>query len=75
MPSNPIEPSKDVGLDIGLFSIPQSLILQIGTVSMLSVLVAQKTTTETMEAIGKASEELFRGELLPILDFPESESK
>ena len=75
MPSNPIEPSKDVGLDIGLFPIPQSLILQIGTVSMLAVLVAQKATTETMEAIGKASEELFRGERLPILDFPESESK
>lgn len=73
MPSAPIEPSTHVGLDLGLFTIPQSLILQIGTASMLAVLVTQKATTQTMEAIGEASEELFRGERLPILDFPESE--
>lgn len=73
MPSVPIEPSTHVGLDFGLFTIPQSLILQIGTASMLAALVAQKATIQTMEAIGEASEELFRGERLPILDFPESE--
>lgn len=73
MPSAPINPSKDVGLDLGLFTIPQSFILQIGTASMLAILVAQKATTQTMEAIGEASEELFRGERLPVLDFPESE--
>ena len=73
MPSSPVEPSTNVGLDFGFFTIPQSLILQIGTLSMLTVLVAQKATTQTMEAIGEASEELFRGERLPILDFPESD--
>ena len=73
MPSTPINPSSDVGLDLGLFTIPQSVILQIGTASMVAILVAQKATTQTMEAIGEASEELFRGERLPILDFPESE--
>ena len=73
MSSAPIEPSTHVGLDLGLLTIPQSFILQIGTASMVAVLVAQKATTQTMEAIGEASEELFRGESLPILDFPESE--
>ena len=75
MPSVPIDPSTNVGLEFGIFTIPQSLILQIGTASMLAALVAQEAAIQTMEAMGEASEELFRGERLPILDFPEQTGK
>ncbi len=53
-----------------LFIIPQSFLLQIGTASILLLLITGKTTVRALEAIGEASEELFRGDRLPILDFP-----
>lgn len=64
--------SKSGDFNFGLFAIPQSLLLQAGTVSVLMLVLAQKNATETLNAIGKASEEVFRGDRLPILEFPES---
>lgn len=64
--------SSQAGLNLGLFSIPQSLILISGTVSVLTLVLAEKATNEALIAVGEASEELFRGERLPILDFPTS---
>ncbi|MGB6297028.1 MAG: hypothetical protein WBF90_12715 [Rivularia sp. (in: cyanobacteria)] len=64
--------SSQAGLNLGLFSIPQSLILICGTVSVLTLVLAEKATNEALIAVGEASEELFRGERLPILDFPTS---
>lgn len=64
--------SSQAKLNLGLFSIPQSLILLSGTVSVLTLVLAEKATSEALIAIGEASEELFRGERLPILDFPTS---
>ncbi|MBF2064926.1 MAG: hypothetical protein IGS39_10970 [Calothrix sp. C42_A2020_038] len=63
------------GLNLGLFTIPQSILLQVGTVSVLMLVLAQKTTTEALSAIGQASEELLRGERLPILDFPDQNNQ
>jgi len=62
-------------IDLGLFSIPQSVILQAGTVSVLTLVLAEKATREALIALGEASEELFRGERLPMLDFPTSNSE
>ncbi len=56
-----------------LFSIPQSLLLQLGTASILLLLTTEQATTRAMEAIGQASEELFRGDRLPILNFPDDQ--
>ncbi|WP_414620762.1 hypothetical protein [Calothrix sp. CCY 0018] len=64
--------SSQAGLNLGLFSIPQSVILLSGTVSVLTLVLAEKATSEALIAVGEASEELFRGERLPILDFPAS---
>ncbi|MDJ0674163.1 MAG: hypothetical protein QNJ36_01970 [Calothrix sp. MO_167.B42] len=64
-------PPDTSGLELLLFEIPQSFLLQLGTASTMAILVAQKATSETFIALGEASEELFRGERLPILDFPE----
>lgn len=64
-------PSSDSGLNLGLFTIPQSFLLQVGTASILLLVLASKSTTETLQALGEASEELFRGDRLPILNFPD----
>jgi hypothetical protein len=58
-------------LSLFLFSIPQSLLLQIGTASILVLLTTGQATTKALEAVGQASEELFRGDRLPILNFPD----
>jgi hypothetical protein len=62
--------SAQPGLNLGLLTIPQSILLQMGTTSVIMLVLAQKTATETLNAIGQASEELLRGDRLPILDFP-----
>jgi hypothetical protein len=58
-----------------LFSIPQSLLLQIGTASILLLLTAEKAAGKALEALGEKSEELFRGDRLPILNFPEDQEQ
>lgn len=63
--------SSNPGLNLTLFSIPQSLLLQIGTASILLLLAVEKATGKTLVALGEKSEELFRGDRLPILNFPE----
>lgn len=63
--------SANSGLNLGLFTIPQSFLLQMGTASVMILLLAEKATGETLQALGEASEELFRGDRLPILEFPE----
>lgn len=50
------------------------MILQAGTVSVLTLVLAEKAAREAFITVGQASEELFRGERLPILDFPASSS-
>ncbi|MBW4614934.1 MAG: hypothetical protein KME21_16995 [Desmonostoc vinosum HA7617-LM4] len=71
MPPANQQPSDNSGLNLVLFNIPQFLLLQIGTASILLLLTTEKTTGKALKAIGEASEELFRGDRLPILDFPE----
>ncbi|QSJ19633.1 hypothetical protein JYQ62_13480 [Nostoc sp. UHCC 0702] len=63
--------SQYSGLNLVLFSIPQSLLLQLGTGSILLLLTTGKLTARALESIGEASEELFRGDRLPILPFPD----
>ncbi|AFY54515.1 hypothetical protein Riv7116_1976 [Rivularia sp. PCC 7116] len=67
--------SSQAQLNLGLFSIPQSFILFSGTVSVLTLVLAEKATGEALVALGQASEEIFRGERLPMLDFPTSNSE
>ena len=70
MPPAISQPSSDAGLNLTLFTIPQFLLLQMGTASILLLLLAEKASGETLQAIGEASEELFRGDRLPLLNFP-----
>ncbi|MFM6307298.1 MAG: hypothetical protein ACKPGB_03330, partial [Dolichospermum sp.] len=59
------------GLNLISLAIPLSCFLQAGTVCMLILIIAQKTTGEALISLGEASEELFRGDRLPVLSFPE----
>ncbi|KZL51238.1 hypothetical protein A2T98_03180 [Nodularia spumigena CENA596] len=63
--------SDNTGFNLPLFSIPQSFLLQIGTASILLLLTTEKTAVKALQSMGQASEELFRGDRLPILPFPE----
>ncbi len=65
------QPSDNPPSNLDFFSIPQSFLLQIGTASIVLLLITEKATVKALEAIGEASEELFRGNRLPILDFPD----
>ncbi|AUT04037.1 hypothetical protein CLI64_28685 [Nostoc sp. CENA543] len=61
----------NTGLNLVLFTIPQSLLVQMGSASILMLLSAGKVSVNALESIGQASEELFRGDRLPILPFPD----
>lgn len=69
MPS-PSRTSED-GLNVIFFSVPQSILLQTGSAAVLMALLGGKSATEILQAIGEASEEVFRGDRLPILKFPD----
>lgn len=72
MTSTTQKSSEHTGLSLPLLSIPPSFLLQIGAASILLLLTAEKKTVKALESIGEASEELFRGDRLPILPFPVS---
>ena len=59
------------GLNCIAFTISPSCLLQVGTVSILMLLMAQKATGEALISLGEASEELLRGDRLPVLNFPD----
>lgn len=69
--------SETDGLNLLFFSIPVQILLQLSTGPVLLAMLAGKTFSETLQVVGEASEELFRGDRLPVLKFPvekESES-
>lgn len=76
MSSNSSNPLAKDELNLIFFSISHQLLLQLSTGPMLVAIVGGKAVAETLQAIGQASEEVFRGDRLPLLDFPiETESQ
>lgn len=63
--------SSDSGINLIFFNIPQDVLLQLSTVAVLTALVGGKAFSETLQAISQASEEIFRGDRLPVLRFPD----
>ncbi len=47
------------------------LLLSLTTPMVLGMLILGKIMNRQLQEVGKASEEVFRGDRLPILDFPE----
>ena len=58
------------GLNCITFTISSSCLLQLSTVSLLMLVMAQKATSEALISLGEASEELLRSDRLPVLPFP-----
>ena len=52
------------------FSISQEVLLQVSTLPVLLAVLGGKAFCESLQAIGQASEEVFRGDRLPVLKFP-----
>lgn len=48
--------------------VPTTLLLSLGTIPVLAVLIGGKAFLQAMREVGEASEELFRGDRLPILE-------
>ncbi|WP_066383508.1 MULTISPECIES: hypothetical protein [unclassified Anabaena] len=71
MPPITQQSQHESGLNLVVFSIPQSFLVQIGSASILLLLTTGKVTIKALESLGQASEEIFRGDRLPILPFPE----
>lgn len=46
---------------------PTALLLSLGTIPLLAVLVGSKAVAAVIQDIGQASEEIFRGDRLPVL--------
>lgn len=75
MTTSSSQKDSDNGLNLILFSIPQDVLLPLGTVTVLGVLLGGKAFFEALQAIGQASEEVFRGDRLPVLNPIETESQ
>lgn len=56
-------------------TIPTEILLSLATAPLLLGILASKASLEFVQAIGKASEEVFRGASLPILDFPDIDAQ
>ena len=70
MPSSTSKTAKTEGLDLFLFSIPSGVLLQLGTGAMVLGVLGSKAVDQALQGIGQASEEVFRGDRLPLLKFP-----
>jgi hypothetical protein len=62
-PSNRQSPPSSAGF-------PSDMLLSLATVPVLLGLWGEKALTSLMRDIGEASEEVFRGQRLPVLNFP-----
>ena len=61
------QPSQGTNL-----TIPSALIVGCATVPLIVGLLSARAAADLMMTIGSASEEVFRGDRLPVLNFPHS---
>ena len=57
-------------LNLIFFSIPQNILLQISVGPVLLAVLGGRAAAQLLQTLGEESEEIFRGERLPILNFP-----
>lgn len=50
--------------------VPPQILLSVATVPLLVALVSSKALAEGVRELGLLSEEIFRGDRLPVLNFP-----
>lgn len=54
---------------------PTTFWVSLATVPVLFGILAAHSLAENLKVLGQSSEEIFRGDRLPILNFPELEEK
>lgn len=54
---------------------PVEIIISLATGPLLLGVLCGKASLKFLQAIGEASEEVFRGDRLPVLQFPKAESE
>jgi hypothetical protein len=52
------------------FKFPTQILLSLGTAPLLLILIGGKAVATAMTELGQASEEIFRGDRLPVLRIP-----
>lgn len=70
--SNKVPENQSVQPFFSLIS--EEIFLSLATIPVLMGVVGTKALMEMMAEIGQASEEIFRGDRLPVLNFPKSHS-
>lgn len=65
-----INPAEKGALNAPHATISTEILLSLTTGPLLLGILAGKASLEFLQAIGEASEEVFRGDRLPLLDFP-----
>jgi len=56
------------------FVLPSDLVVSLTTIPLLLVLVGSRTLAKAVQQLGLASEEIFRGDRLPVLRVSEAET-
>ena len=54
---------------------PTKILLSLSTAPLLLILIGGKALTELVKEVGQATEEVFRGDRLPILKISNTESR
>lgn len=67
------QPTESV--NVSHATIPTEILLSLATGPFLLGILAGKASLEFLQTIGCAAEEVFRGDRLPILDFPDIQAK
>ncbi|HAZ46019.1 MAG TPA: hypothetical protein DDW76_09820 [Cyanobacteria bacterium UBA11369] len=75
MPSEITEPQASRSLNAPRVTIPTEILLSLATGPLLVGILAAKASLEFLQSVGSASEEVFRGASLPLLDFPDNQPK
>ncbi len=63
-------PASSATVRSNVQNIPSSLLVSLAATPCLITIIALQTATELLERLGVASEEIFRGDRLPVLHFP-----
>jgi hypothetical protein len=68
------QPAKTPGVNSTPSLIPTDILLSLSVAPLLLGVVATDAVSSWLQSVGLSSEEVFRGERLPVLHFPDSGS-
>ncbi|MBD2179923.1 hypothetical protein H6S82_12100 [Planktothrix sp. FACHB-1355] len=72
MPSNSTNRLQTETFNVPQAIIPTEILLTLATGPLLFGMLCGKATLDSIKSLGEASEEVFRGDRLPAIPFPDS---